>query len=84
MRQTTTNRAVNRAAAAAALLIAAGSLAAQGAHAEDRAFKLSGSYTADLAGTVSTRAGSSPARTQRATGSDVARFTFLKPSPGVV
>jgi porin len=39
--------------AAASFLIAAGCLAADWARAEDAAFKLSGSYTADIAGTVS-------------------------------
>ncbi|RRN61983.1 carbohydrate porin [Caulobacter sp. 602-1] len=52
MRQTTTNRSINL-VAVAALAIAAGGFAAQSARADDRAFKLSGSYTADLAGTVS-------------------------------
>lgn len=52
MRQTTTNRSINL-VAAAALAIAAGGFAAQSARADGRAFKLSGSYTADLAGTVS-------------------------------
>lgn len=49
MRQSNTNRA-----AVAAFLIAAGCLAAHGARAEEApAFKLSGNYTADIAGTVS-------------------------------
>lgn len=52
MRQTTTNRSISL-VAAAALAIAAGGVAAQSARADDHAFKLSGSYTADLAGTVS-------------------------------
>lgn len=52
MRQTTTNRSINL-VAVAALAIAAGGFAAQSARADGRAFKLSGSYTADLAGTVS-------------------------------
>lgn len=39
--------------AAVSFLIAAGCLAAHGARAEDKAFKLSGNYTADVAGTVS-------------------------------
>lgn len=54
MRQTKTNRAVHK-AAAASFLIAAGCLALAGrAQAEDaQAFKLTGSYRADLAGTVS-------------------------------
>ena len=52
MRQTKTKRAANR-VAAAAFLIAAGCLVAPGARAGDRAFKLSGSYRADIAGTVS-------------------------------
>lgn len=52
MRQTTTNRSINL-VAVAALAIAAGGFAAQSARADDHAFKLSGSYTADLAGTVS-------------------------------
>ena len=53
MRQSKTNRTARR-VAAVSFLIAAGCLAAHGARAEDApAFKLSGNYTADLAGTVS-------------------------------
>jgi porin len=52
MRQTKTNRTLHR-TAAASFLIAAGCLAAHGARAEEAAFKLSGSYTADVVGTVS-------------------------------
>jgi porin len=52
MRQTKMNRAAYR-MAAASFLIATGCLVAHSAHAEDRAFKLSGNYTADIAGTVS-------------------------------
>jgi len=52
MRQTKTNRAAYR-MAAASFLIASGCAMAHGAHAQDGAFKLSGAYTADIAGTVS-------------------------------
>jgi porin len=52
MRQTKINRAARR-MAAASFLIAAGCLAADRARAEEAAFKVSGSYTADVAGTVS-------------------------------
>ena len=47
-----TNLTANRAALAAFLIAAAG-LAGHGARAEDRALKLSGAYTVDIAGTVS-------------------------------
>lgn len=53
MRQSKMHRVAHR-LAAASILIATGCLAAQAAHAEAApAFKLSGNYTADIAGTVS-------------------------------
>ena len=52
MRQTKMNRSAHG-LAAASFLLATGCLAVGQAHAQDRAFKLSGAYTADLAATVS-------------------------------